>query len=190
MIPIEKMLLNMARFYNYELEKRQLEMYVNVLQQFPETVVMRAGQDYMRDIKNTRFPIPPHSILKDYLPQKPDQKDLAREAASRVIAALSKFGAPNGSAAKEYIGELGWMAVQRHGGWLVLCETTGNGFGLTPPTMLQAQIRDLCESTQNLAAAGIHDQPIGLPEAKASRVLDIVKTLAEKKAIEPPKEEL
>lgn len=86
--------------------------------------------------------------------------DQAREAASRIVDSVSKFGHSNFEGAKTYIGELGWAVVTRQGGWASICEMlTYDNMG-----MLQAQWRELAQVLQRKALAGTLDEPPGLPE--------------------------
>lgn len=180
MNPIARMLIDMARFYGTELEERQLEMYVEMFARFEMSLVLRAGKEYVADIKNTRFPMPPHKILENYLPRGADERSMAIEAANRAVAAVSKFGWPSPEKAREYVGELGWRAIERMGGWQYFCENLGVTLQLTT---VQAQIRDACEATLRLGDAGIFDRPIGLPESRGEKkrsltsAADIVKGL-------------
>lgn len=170
MNPIAKMLLDMARFYAYELEERQLEMYVDALSGFPLEKVLGACRAYVKNPKNEKFPIPPHKVMIAYLPSEPDSRALSVEASSRVVAAVTKFGWNNGSRAKEYIGELGWLAVMRLGGWSHLCQNLGLSLNVT---VIQAQVRDLCEATLKLGDADIHDHPPALPSRRESDLVRI-----------------
>ncbi len=185
MNPIAKMLIDMAKFYSYELESRQLEMYVGVLSQFPQEAVLKAGRDYVHNLKNTKFPIPPHSIMAEFLPKEASPEHLAKEAAGRILQAVSKFGWPNPNEAQAFIGELGWRVVERFGGWSTVCANLG--VSMSTDTFY-AQARDLCRSTLELGAAGIHDQPIGL-EAPKGNVLSLVQSLADKKKLDGGKNE-
>ena len=83
-------------------------------------------------------------------------EDVAREAAAKALGAVSKFGWPNGRQAREFMGELAWGAVDKMGGWAMLCET------LTAQNMttMQAQLRDLIGSIIARSKAGIVDQPL------------------------------
>lgn len=182
MNPIARMLIDMARFYGYEIEDRQLEMYVEALSQFPAEAVLGAGRNYVRNPKNERFPIPPHKILIGLIPMEADQRSLAIEAASRAMSAVRKFGWCQQRSAREYIGELGWQAVQRFGDWEYVCQHLGTH--TLPLTTFQAQIRDLCESTIKLGDAGIFDEPIGLPEKPRSGELSSIKDTLDQVMIE------
>lgn len=151
MNPIAQMLLAMARFYGYELEERQLEMYVEVLAKFPEATVLQSGKEYIQNPKNEKFPIPPHKILAKYLPQEADSKDVGREVALRIRHAVSKFGWPSPADARAHIGDLGWGVVERLGGWQHICENLGVTI---QETTFMAQCRDAVESTHRLGEQG------------------------------------
>lgn len=99
-------------------------------------------------------------ILEGIGLKKVEAKDEAREASTRIVDAVSRFGHTNHDLAKKYIGELGWLVVQRQGGWVSLCDL------LTYDNMptLQAQWRELAVVLQGKALAGTLDQPPGLPE--------------------------
>lgn len=178
---IVKLMIDMARFYGYELESRQLEMYAQVLKNFPEEIVLDCMGKYMRNPKNDRFPIPIHKVMADYLPKEPDKIDLAREASSRVLQSVGRFGWPNPTEAREFIGELGWRAVERMGGWRTICEGLGTKIS---QDSFYAQCRDLCKSTLELGAAGISDSPIGLDAASKKGDLTLVSNLVKPKLIE------
>lgn len=177
---ISKMLVDMARFYQYDLGEKQMEMYTDVLSQQPEEVVLRAGKEYMQNMKNTKFPVPPHLILKEYLPNEPDDHSNAKEVAGRVVDAVTRFGWNNAQSARTYIGEVGWKVVERFGGWLKLCE----GLGTTiDQTSFYAQARELALVQVELSRAGRLDEPIDFPERKniesenAKRLASTVRTI-------------
>lgn len=178
MNPIAKMLLDMARFYDQPLDERQVDLYVRVLAKFPSEQVLMAGREYIEDVRNTRFPIPPHKIMEKYLPKEPEAKDIGRETATRIRHAITKFGWPSPLNAREYIGDAAWSVVERFGGWQHICECLGVEI---QESTFMAQVRDAVESQVNLGRAGIDlsksslDQP-ALPQ----RVSDLVKDLSDK----------
>lgn len=160
---IASMLIDMAKFYGYELDKRQLQLYVEVLSGFPESVVLQAGREYVQNVSNTRFPIPPHSILKKHLPAEPLGKDLAIETVTRIEEAIRKFGYMKGSEAAEYVGPVGWSVITRMG-WVSICE---NKF----TDALRAQLRDAVTAAMNLGDAGLlWDRP-AIDQARERRGL-------------------
>jgi hypothetical protein len=151
--PIAKMLIDMAKFYDQNLEERQLEMYVEVLSKFPLADVMEAGRQYVFDTKNFRFPMPVHKIMEKFLPQSPDHKDVGRELALRIRHAISLYGWPGPIAARTHIGEDGWVIVDKLGGWQHLCENLG---ATIQETTFMAQVRDAVETTSRLSQQGFN----------------------------------
>lgn len=154
---IANLLIDMAQFYGYEMEDRQLELQLSVLSSFPEEIVREEIANYMRNPKNGKFPTPIHKLLEKHLPKEPENKDLAIVAAARVRKAIHDFGWPSPLKAKEFIGDLGWQAVQSFGGWQYICENLGGSISVDS---FNAQLRELCRSTLELNEAGIQDQPI------------------------------
>lgn len=91
--------------------------------------------------------------IEDIVKPKLDPADNAREVASLLIQAVSKFGWCNADGARKHMGELAWEIVRRLGGWVHLCETLNSanqGF-------LTAQIRDLATSMMKRAELGMTD---------------------------------
>lgn len=185
MKPAERMLIDMARFYGFDLDKRRLDLYVQVLEQFPIEAVLQCGREYMQDPRNDRFPVPPHKILARHLPQSADSKDVGRETALRIREAVSKFGWPSPAKAKEHIGELGWSVVERMGGWSHICENLGVEI---PESVFLAQARDAAESMHRLGGMGYDSSAPALEQRiKPSQELTLVKDIIT--AALPQKEE-
>lgn len=175
MNPIAKMLIDMAKFYSEALDERQLEMYVKVLTQFPTELVLECGKEYVHDVRNTRFPIPPHKIMERHLPKQATPKDVARDTSLRIRTAVSKYGWCNPNEARDYIGETGWQIVERFGGWMHICQNLG--VEIQESTFL-AQTRDAVESELNLQSAGIDTKRPSIEQAKNKGQLgDLLKTL-------------
>jgi len=179
--PITKMLLDMARFYGQDLDKRQLEMYTEIMSQFDQKTVLQAGRDYVRDTKNTRFPMPPHKIMEKYLPKTPDNRDLAIETANRIVQAVGKFGYTNPTDARQYVGEAGWAQVQRSGGWAFLCAELGVSID---KTTFFAQTRDSIQSNLNLGHTGINTDLPAIEQSVKSKVGEIIDNVARVLSIE------
>jgi hypothetical protein len=168
----------MAKIYSFGLDQSTLSAMIDDLSDLPVEELVTACKAYRDDPKNERFPRP--AKLRAIINPTASTDALAKEAAGRVIQAVSKFGWPNGPAAQEFIGELGWRAVERFGGWPTICESLGTTISADT---FYAQVRDLCRSTLELGAAGIHNQPIGL-EAPNKNVLGLVQMLADQKKLE------
>lgn len=155
-----------------------LAFMVDNLADLPANKILFAIEKYCRDPKHTTAPTV--GKLRAYCEPQQDPRSLAIDAASRVVGAVSKFGWAQGRSAREYIGELGWLAVERCGGWSYVCENLG--LGLSVGTF-QAQVRDACEAILARGEVGL-DSPPGLPgrnEENLQRLGKIVNQLTEKK---------
>lgn len=162
---LKKLIITVADYYGRDIKPEVVTMMAEDLKDLPFWKVHAAYSSYRTKDKQMRFPMP--STIRELICPSAEPRALAIEAATRAIAAVSKFGWPAPHEAREYIGELGWRAVERIGGWVYLCENLGVTLQVTT---LQAQIRDACEATIKLGDAGVHDQPIGLPDAKTKQV--------------------
>lgn len=89
-----------------------------------------------------------------------------RDAASRIISAVSKYGYNNVNEAKEYIGELGWETMKRYAGsWSNFCDFLNS----ENISAIQAQLRELCKTVGNKLERG-EISPPGLPSPEKSYV--------------------
>lgn len=157
--------LDFSVTYGRKMTRESIRLLINGVQDLPFEKVLPVLEGWMASKQATQFPMP--HLIRDLISPRPDDETLARAAASRVIEAVGKFGWNNSHLARAYIGELGWVAVTRIGGWQYLCENLGSELSLTT---VQAQVRDLLAAESKLDRLGMHDQPIGLPgreEAKA-----------------------
>lgn len=165
-------LFEMALFYGKsDLTRESVTATINLYESFFRrtlTEYLDAIRSYMADQKNIQFPAP--ARLRPYLDKELDDDSKAVEVASRVVAAVSRFGYTWPSEAKNYIGDLGWEAVQRFGGWTFVCENLGVGIS---QTTFQAQIRDSAKAIIKTAKMGAFDQAIGLP-APNNNVMKLV----------------
>jgi hypothetical protein len=145
-VELTKILLALAEYYERNLSPSQIAMYVEDLMCLEPEKLIESIKRYRNDPKNDRFPLPVK--LKAMIGEAESPDDHARDASSRIVAAVSKYGWNNLEQAKAYIGDLGWEVVKRHGGWQTLCESlTYSNMG-----MLQAQWRELAASIQRSGA--------------------------------------
>lgn len=142
-------------YYGKELPDMVIGMYAEDLQDLPFERVKEAYREIAKSSGARRMPLP-GEIRALINPIGTDSaEDDAREAASRIGAAVSKFGWNNETRAQEYIGELGWQVVTMQGGWATLCESlTFNNSGI-----LAAQWRELAEVLRKKARNGTLGQP-------------------------------
>lgn len=138
---------------------------LNAVDDLPADQVCAVLDGWMVGKKARQFPLP--IDVREEIQPPIDDDTLAREAAARIAKAIPKYGFQSSAMcreAREFIGELGWAAVERSGGWRYVCEH--HGTRLLPATTFHAQVRDICNAQVKLAKAGMHDQPIGLPAAE------------------------
>lgn len=177
-VDIGRLWVGVAQMYNKEITKAALTIMLNAISDLPAAAVAKALQDWAG--KNTLNRHPSPAELRNMVCPVPEAKALAIEAATRVTQAVSKFGWCDGTGARAFIGELGWRAVQRIGGWQYLCENLGAELQLTT---VQAQIREQCLATLQLGEAGVLDEPPALPGKgdKLPQLTSVVKELAQAK---------
>jgi len=156
---LAKKITSTAVYYGkFDLTKEQTTFYINILEEnFNKTTMeyIRAIDLYISDFKNKFFPSV--AALRQYvLPEQSDDQ-LAVDVASRVFQAVSDIGYSNQTAARAFIGDLGWLAVNKYGGWIYICENLGKEIQITS---FQAQIREISKSIIYKAKMGIEDGPI------------------------------
>ncbi|NDE91614.1 MAG: hypothetical protein EB059_10880 [Alphaproteobacteria bacterium] len=145
----------LAMIYGKQLTPQALVMMVDALDDLPGGAVIQVMKAWVK--KQKHFPMP--SDIRESLSPTTDAADDGRDIASRVIAAVSKFGSYQAEAAKNHIGEIGWECVQRMGGWKTFCsELTEDTKGI-----FNAQIRDLAMTLKKKALNGTLDQPQNFP---------------------------
>lgn len=176
---LKHLIITVADYYGRQLSPETVTMMAGDLSDLPLEAIKSAYDHYRRDDKVFRFPLP--AQIRAIVTPIADPDSQAQEAAGRVIQAIGKYGWPHPTQARAYIGELGWRAVERFGGWLFLCENVGVEIN---QTTIYAQIRDLTRATVKLGNAGIHDQPIGLPGQTSkdgtnelTSALDVIKAI-------------
>lgn len=91
-------------------------------------------------LKVDRFPS--LRMIIEELEGREKPNNAAVTIASKITAAISKFGYCNAKEAKEYLGDIGWSIVEMSGGWNHLCGTVTNKHLST----FQAQWRELAKA--------------------------------------------
>ena len=175
-----KRLFVLAEVCGAKLNEYQLAMYDAELSKLGYDVACAAVDKIFVTRKGTdKFP----SIadIKAVAQPKLDPKHEANEAAARIVQAVSKFGYTSGTDAKEFIGELGWIVVQRHGGWASVCLMLNH----ENTSLYKAQFRDLALSLSARAEAGIETPP-ALPVSEKTK--SVVKLMEPKTNSDDTKE--
>lgn len=103
--------------------------------------------------------IPAIRTIREKIKPEPTAKDDALDASHRVWEAIGKFGYSRQAEAREFIGELGWLVVEREGGWPAICEHSD----VRHQTALKSQWRELAISLSARAKAGTLTLPPSLP---------------------------
>jgi hypothetical protein len=159
----------MAEIYGDQLTKPRAHGYMVALSDLTLEEMKLAFGRLTNDPEVIRLPLPA-KIIEAARPQL-SVDDESKEAAGRVLTAISRFGYPNPRDAREFIGELGWRCVELQGGWAQLCQSTHD----RQLPMLQAQFRELAKSQHKKARIGKLDEVPSLPDpdSNLTRILKI-----------------
>lgn len=167
-------LVAMSELYGRTLTEGALRMMADDLSDLDHEAVMAALVKYRRSEAGKFFPSV-GQIRQLVCPELSDESE-SRDVASRIVEAMSKYGWTNPEKSRTHIGELGWMVVQREGGWQSMCEKTNND----DLPILKAQWRELAKTLRSQALRGSLDKPPGLlPEGHKAIEFsrDIIKTI-------------
>jgi hypothetical protein len=158
---LKEFIVTVGMYYGRQFEDAVLAMYVEDLEDLPFEAVMKAYGDHRKNPKNKFMPLP--AEIRTVVQPQPEietDEQLAVEASSRILQAMSKCGWNNPEGARAFIGEVGWHVVQREGGWANLCERTHND----DLPILKAQWRESAKAILGMAKRGTLDKPPGFPE--------------------------
>lgn len=163
-IQLKKLIIAMSLYYGQTLQDQVVALYAEDLSDLPFDRVVQVLKEVRRDPKTTRFPLP--AVIRQRIaPEKRDPETEALEASNRIVEAVAKIGPYQSERARAFIGELGWLVVQREGGWMNLCETLTND----NQGMLKAQWRNLAKALWHRAELGQLDEAPALPSPAGSK---------------------
>lgn len=134
-----------------------------------------AALDRIAMERNDRDPFPSIKTIRDLVAPPVNTDHDAIEAANRIVQAIADFGYYQAEGAKRFIGELGWLVVQREGGWETLCESLTTD---QIPTR-KAQWRELAKALIGRAQRGTLGTPPELPPSGG-----VVHSLAQRLSLE------
>jgi hypothetical protein len=165
---IKKLIIQFAGFYDHKLNETRIQIFAEVLGMYKASDIKRVMYEFMHDGKIKLMPLPGEIISRINPSLDPEAE--AKEAASRIQAAVTKFGWPNATEAEAFIGEAGWHAVQRWGGWSHLCQNLGVSIDVTT---FHAQAREVIKTEMKRRDMGIAHIPPMLTNGptKASDIL-------------------
>lgn len=142
-----------AMYFGQDIPDQALRLYVEDLEDLPFDRVASALCDVRRDPRTTRCPLP--AVIRAKVNPESDPEAEAVEAVSRITHAIARIGPYRVEEAREYIGPLGWIVVQREGGWEAVCGIlTDDNIGI-----LKAQWRQMAVAQFKRAKAGLIDAP-------------------------------
>lgn len=178
---LQKAIYTASIYYNRNMPKDVLNMYCDILADLDYDRVMAAITEYSRNPKNIHMFNA--AQLRAIIDPQVDPEIESREAAARITQAIVRFGHPSPKQAREFIGEAGWLAVERFGGWSYICENHGVTLD---PTQFHAQARDVIKGAIKRREMGIEHQAPSLgPSPKKqldepNAVKDLVSNIFEK----------
>jgi hypothetical protein len=168
MTPNEKMkiaelLLARAEITGKTLSPIAVQMMIDDLSDLPFIKIAKVLSEWGKT--NSDFPYP--ARIREQVMPVTDDSDDGRDVASRVIAAVSKFGSYRAAEAKAHIGEIGWECVMRMGGWKTFCsELSEDNKGI-----MNAQVRDLAMTLKKKSMNGTIATPQDFPNMLPSGAL-------------------
>ena len=148
----------MGEYYSRQFSAPALRMMIDDLSDLSFDAVETSINQWRRDPKCKGFPMP-SDIRARILPNTESPEDVGRIIAAKILERTRLDGYTNADRAKERIGELGWLVVQRMGGWQKLCEDIGPHNENT----FHSRLRDLAVSLYKSAERGhlnlVHQVP-------------------------------
>lgn len=127
-----------AKLYDKEIGIDLAKMIIEAIEDLNFEECRKALKIYIADPKYKTWPRPAdiRSISNPYL----ENTDQGKLIAAKIYEAIGKFGYSNYLQAMEFIGETGKEAVNKFGGWSLICEQVGP---IIQPSTFMAQMRDL-----------------------------------------------
>ena len=158
--------IKLAFYFQAKLPDPVLQMYAADLSHLPLAAVLRAMQALRRQPGRRTCPLP-GDVAERAAPDKASPDAQANDIAGRIVGSISRFGYTNEERARAHIGPVGWLIVERSGGWRHLCNTLTTAQGGT----FYAQCRDQVRA--QIQMGGVPetsaDEPLRLPQGNARR---------------------
>lgn len=155
-----------AEIFNRNLSAQTLATLVESLVDLPYSQVYSTLSDWLKS--NQAFPMP--AQIREIICPGVTGKDEAIDAVNRIMSAISSCGYNNPDRAKEKVGELGWAAVQRFGGWSQLCQSV-TSYDIEPT--IRAQLRELITVLHKKSLRGDMDIPPPLPTSRFASLVQL-----------------
>lgn len=162
---VAELWLTVAAMYGRDISRGAMTLMLDSIADLDSHKVLGVLSNWVRSARNKTHPLP--GDIRELVNPQLSAEAKANEAATRIRAAIVKFGWAQGAEAKEWIGELGWGVVKRTGGWSYLCEN--HGLTLDPLTF-HAQAREIAKSMIEQKKLGVFDQPVNLEGPKTQQL--------------------
>lgn len=175
---LKKLLIGLAETFGTTLSEQRMAIYVEILKNQPLMEVQRAINEILTDSRYKFFPLP--AVILEHIAPPLNTDHDAIESANRIVQAIANFGYYQAEGAKRFIGELGWLVVEREGGWEGLCESLTTD---QIPTR-KAQWRELAKALIGRSQRGTLGTPPELPPSGSGGV---VRSLADRLSIGKPR---
>lgn len=154
---IHKLVTENLTFYDAPINEIKIKMFAQELFDLDLQDLHRVFAEFRQEKGRKTMPMP--SDVRDKINPVENDQTLALEAAARIASGISKFGYTQPEDAKNYIGPVGWMVVEKLGGWSLICQTQRTD----DMKIFYAQCRDLAKAQIELARAGRLHIPPQLP---------------------------
>lgn len=172
--------LSLAQMHGRDISAAGLTEMLNAVMDLPGDRLMAAMDQWVKNSLFPRHPTP--AELRLTIEPLLNPRDLAVATIGRIKEAVRMFGWPKPTAAREFIGDAGWLFVERAGGWQAVCESPDLNLN---DTGVVAQLRDSIESDIKLERSGVDMSRPLIEQMKERRGLEsaseIVKRLVPKK---------
>lgn len=159
---IAQLWIQLGIMHNRTLTKPVVDMMLDAVSDLEPEEVCAALKKWAAT--ESRFPLP--ADLRKKIEPEMNEDDESQEIASLILTFIGKYGSHQPSLARQNMGELSWLVVERMGGWTHLCESVMQD----NETFYRAQIRDLAKTLSKRARRGEINEVPQLPEVKTQRI--------------------
>jgi len=170
---IQILLNSLALYIQIPVDKRQLEMYSEDLEDLSYGEITRAIKIYrIQGVKTFgKFPLP--SQLIELV--RGTNEDNALAAVERIFKAVPKFGSYQSKEAEAFIGDVGWRTLASFGGWGEICiNLNSNNEG-----MMRSQMAKIAQSVLRRKRSGLLDEKIMLPKIENKELKSLINKIGE-----------
>lgn len=128
-----------AKMYDKSLDFDVCQFTIDDLQDLDFQKCLESLVIYRKNSKNKTWP--KASDIRAIVDVYSDTSSSGKLIAASILEAVSLYGYSNSNKAKSHIGDLGWKAVSKFGGWEYLCNNLGVNINVGT---FNAQIREIC----------------------------------------------